>query len=108
MQFLLIIPIALIFYGWHKSLPSLPSLPSPIYPKLPHRSGCYANRFSADDSPWIDSDSSDDDNDNFYFMHDDSMSEFSSGQSFLEEQLDPSKSYLEYNVFHHDDHFSHS
>ena len=105
-QFLLAIPIATIFYMWHKSLPPLPP---PIYPTFPHRAGCYANGFASDDSfsPFPASSDSDD-SDDFHYMHHDNMQDFCAGHSFLDDQLDPAKDYLNYNIYHHDDdHCSH-
>lgn len=104
-QFLLAIPITTIFYMWHKTLPPLPP---PTYPSFPHRAGSIANGFFQDDSTWDDSASFDSNDDDFCYIHHDDMPEFSTGQSFLDEQLDPSKDYLSYNLFHHDDdHFNH-
>ena len=120
---LFLIPIATLFDMWHRSLPSglaLQSYQSLQRQPQPHRKNKHKKSVGTaivaggilagsgafcDDLPW----SSDDNSDDFisdYNPEDNPAMSFHE-PSFTEDMLDPSKSYLPYNIYH-EDNFWHS
>jgi len=122
-QALLLLPIALIFYGWHRSLPATLTAelfspePQPHKHKNHHKrnmlagstvvaGGIMASRnhnFVDDDLPWM----SDDDSSCFDSQGAIIPTGISSGIGIMDDMYDPACSYLAYNIYHHDDIFDH-